>query len=41
MLHTQIPNCRYPLVNGAKHPDFVCDAIPYVDQLMADMELQR
>ena len=41
MLHTQCLKWRYPLGNGALFPDMVFDALPYVDQCLADLGLQR
>lgn len=41
MLHSQSLKWRYPMGLGAKHPDFVFDGIPYIDQLMADLGLER
>lgn len=41
MLHTQSLKWRYPMGTGSQSPDFVFDGIPYVDQLLADLGLQR
>jgi hypothetical protein len=41
MLHTQWGKWRYPCGYGATLPDFVFDAIPYLDLLLKDMNLQH
>lgn len=40
-LHSQFGKWRYPCGYGARLPDFVFDAMPYVDMLMADLGLAR
>ncbi|EKG17243.1 Pancreatic hormone-like protein [Macrophomina phaseolina MS6] len=40
MLHTQFGKWRYPCGYGARLPDFVFDAVPYVDMLLRDVGLE-
>lgn len=40
VLHSQFGKWRYPCGYGARLPDFVFDAIPYVDMLMRDVGLE-
>ncbi|KAI0697521.1 hypothetical protein C8T65DRAFT_582553 [Cerioporus squamosus] len=40
MLHTQFGRWRYPCGYGGRMPDFVFDAVPYVDMLMRDLGLE-
>jgi hypothetical protein len=40
MLHTQWGKWRYPTGYGASLPDFVFDAIPYVDLMVNDLGLK-
>ncbi|RPD61401.1 FAD/NAD(P)-binding domain-containing protein [Lentinus tigrinus ALCF2SS1-6] len=39
-LHAQFERWRYPCGFGARLPDFVFDAVPYVDMLMRDLGLE-
>ncbi|KAL1980356.1 hypothetical protein VTN96DRAFT_4259 [Rasamsonia emersonii] len=39
-MHTQFGKWRYPGGFGRQHPDFVFDAIPYVDLLLTDLGLR-
>ncbi|KIW60094.1 hypothetical protein PV05_00338 [Exophiala xenobiotica] len=39
VLHSQFGRWRYPIGYGPRFPDFVFDAVPYVDMLMRDMNL--
>jgi cation diffusion facilitator CzcD-associated flavoprotein CzcO len=41
MLHTQWGKWRYPCGYGASLPDFVFEALPYMDLLLKDMQLQN
>lgn len=40
VLFNRFGKFRYPLDYGAKHADFVFEAVPYFDMLMADLGLQ-
>jgi len=40
VLHSQFGKWRYPCGYGARLPDFVFDAIPYVDMLLTDLGLK-
>ena len=40
MLHTQWGRWRYPIGYGASLPDFVFDALPYIDLLLRDLGLK-
>lgn len=40
MLHTQWGKWRYPTGYGASLPDFVFDALPYIDLLLKDLGLK-
>ncbi|KAI5243427.1 dimethylaniline monooxygenase (N-oxide forming) [Aureobasidium subglaciale] len=40
ILHARFGRWRYPCGYGARFPDFVFDAIPYLDMLMRDLGLQ-
>lgn len=39
VLHSRFCKWRYPAGYGHKYPDFVFDAVPYLDLLLRDMEL--
>lgn len=39
VLHSRFCKWRYPAGYGSKYPDFVFDAVPYLDLLLKDMEL--
>lgn len=39
VLHNRMGKWRYPHDHGAKHPDFVFDALPYLDTIIADLGL--
>lgn len=39
VLHNRMGKWRYPHDHGAKHPDFVFEALPFLDTLMADLGL--
>ena len=39
-LHSQFGKWRYPCGYGARLPDFVFDAVPYIDMLMKDVGLK-
>ncbi|KEF60126.1 uncharacterized protein A1O9_04976 [Exophiala aquamarina CBS 119918] len=41
MLHTQWGKWRYPCGYGATLPDFVFEALPYMDLLLGDMKLKN
>ena len=41
MLHTQWGKWRYPCGYGASLPDFVFEALPYMDLLLRDMNLKN
>ena len=41
MLHTQWGKWRYPSGYGARLPDFVFEAVPYMDLLLRDMNLNN
>jgi cation diffusion facilitator CzcD-associated flavoprotein CzcO len=41
ILHTQFCKWRYPAGFGKRNPDFVFDAIPYVDMLLNDLGMLR
>ncbi|KAL2439221.1 FAD-dependent monooxygenase DEP4 [Exophiala dermatitidis] len=40
VLHTQFGKWRYPIGYGPSFPDFVFDAVPYVDMLLHDLGVQ-
>ncbi|KAI8254153.1 FAD-dependent monooxygenase DEP4 [Colletotrichum sp. SAR11_239] len=40
-LHNRFCKWRYPAGHGDMFPDFVFDAIPYVDRLVTDLELNK
>ena len=40
VLHNRMGKWRYPYDYGAKHPDFVFDAVPFMDLLLADLGLK-
>ncbi|KAK5186092.1 hypothetical protein LTR44_002141 [Exophiala sp. CCFEE 6388] len=40
VLHTQFGRWRYPIGYGPGFPDFVFDAVPYVDMLLNDLNLK-
>lgn len=40
VLHNRFGKWRYPKDAGAKHPDFVFEAVQYLDMMMADMGLK-
>lgn len=40
VLYNRFGKWRYPADHGWKYPDFVFDAVPYMDVLMADLGLQ-
>ena len=40
VLHNRFGKWRYPNDPGAKHPDFVFEAVPYLDMMMADLGLK-
>jgi len=40
ILHSQFGKWRYPGGFGARYPDFVFDALPYMDMLLKDLGLQ-
>lgn len=40
VLHNRTGKWRYPTDYGEKYPDFIFDAVPYMDMLMADLGLQ-
>ena len=40
VLHNRMGKWRYPYDYGAKHPDFVFDAVPFMDMLLADLGLK-
>jgi hypothetical protein len=39
MLYSQFGKWRYPVGYGARFPDFVFDALPYLDMLLHDLQL--
>ena len=39
ILHSQFGKWRYPAGYGSRYPDFVFDAVPYMDMLLKDMGL--
>lgn len=39
VLHNRFGKWRYPADHGVKYPDFVFEAVPYMDMLMKDMGL--
>ncbi|ETI24467.1 hypothetical protein G647_03836 [Cladophialophora carrionii CBS 160.54] len=39
VLHTQFGKWRYPTSYGPSFPDFVFDAVPYLDMLLSDLNL--
>ncbi|KAF2491351.1 dimethylaniline monooxygenase (N-oxide forming) [Lophium mytilinum] len=41
MLHSRFVKWRYPCGYGARVPDFVFDAMPYVDMLLGDLGLNK
>lgn len=41
MLNTQWTKLRYPTSHASQYPDFVFDAIPYIDQLLGDLGVQN
>ncbi|KAJ2904869.1 FAD-dependent monooxygenase DEP4 [Zalerion maritima] len=41
ILHTANCRLRCPVPNGERHPDFVFDALPYVDMLCQDLGLRK
>ena len=40
ILHAQFGKWRYPAGFGARYPDFVFDALPYMDMLLRDLGLE-
>ena len=40
VLHNRMGKWRYPFDHGAKHPDFVFDAVPFLDLMIADLGLK-
>jgi hypothetical protein len=40
ILHSQFGKWRYPAGFGARYPDFVFDALPYMDKLLRDLGLR-
>lgn len=40
ILHSQFGKWRYPAGFGARYPDFVFDALPYMDMLLQDLGLE-
>lgn len=40
VLHTQFGRWRYPIGYGPSFPDFVFDAVPYVDMLLHDLNVE-
>lgn len=40
VLHARFGKWRYPAGHGSQFPDFVFDALPYVDQLVGDLGLE-
>ena len=40
ILHSQFGKWRYPAGFGARYPDFVFDALPYMDMLLRDLGLE-
>ncbi|KEF55973.1 uncharacterized protein A1O9_07553 [Exophiala aquamarina CBS 119918] len=40
ILQTQFGRWRYPGAFGKRHPDFVFDAVPYIDMLLRDLDLR-
>ncbi|KAK4169640.1 hypothetical protein QBC43DRAFT_225112 [Cladorrhinum sp. PSN259] len=40
VLHARFGKWRYPAGHGARQPDFVFDAVPYLDLLLRDLGLQ-
>lgn len=40
ILHSQFGKWRYPSGYGARYPDFVFDALPYMDMLLQELGLQ-
>ena len=40
VLHNRTGKWRYPSDYGEKYPDFIFDAVPYMDMLLADMGLE-
>ncbi|KAI0767463.1 hypothetical protein C8Q74DRAFT_1280559 [Fomes fomentarius] len=40
MLHSRFGRWRYPCGYGARFPDFVFDAVPYIDMLLRDVNLE-
>ena len=41
VIHSQFGKWRYPCGYGARLPDFVFDAVPYVDMLLRDVGLEN
>jgi hypothetical protein len=41
VLQSQFGKWRYPAAFGKRHPDFVFDAVPYMDMLLKDLGLQH
>ncbi|EPQ55201.1 FAD/NAD P-binding domain-containing protein [Gloeophyllum trabeum ATCC 11539] len=41
VLHSQFGKWRYPAGYGKDHPDFIFDAIPYIDMLLRDLGLEH
>jgi len=40
VLHSQYGKWRYPIGYGPRYPDFVFDAVPYVDMLLKDLNVE-
>lgn len=40
VLHARFGRWRYPAGRGTRFPDFVFDAVPYIDQLLGDLGLR-
>lgn len=40
-LHSRFGKWRYPAGHGAQYPDFVFDAVPYIDMLLKQLGLQN
>lgn len=40
VLHARFGRWRYPAGRGTRYPDFVFDAVPYIDQLVGDLGLR-
>ena len=41
VLHTQFGKWRYPTSYGSAFPDFVFDAVPYLDMLLNDLNVEK